>query len=187
MNTLTIYLLSIFLLFVAAIFIFRVLVRGDYLHRGHLSVLSSALQAPLFFVYGGFPSIYLPDEWPVSHVNLVFRIIGLTFITIGLAILFIGVFRLGIPRSLGRQTGLLRETGLYRVTRNPQVLGCALYLIGFVMLWPSWYALGWGLLFAPIIHMMVLTEEEHLRNTYGQAYEQYCDRVPRYLGFSKRR
>lgn len=55
------------------------------------------------------------------------------------------------------------------------------------MLWPSWYALGWGLLFAPIIYMMVLAEEEHLRNTYGQEYEQYCARVPRYLGFSKRR
>jgi hypothetical protein len=87
MNTLTIYLLSIFLLLVAAMLIFRVLVRGDYLHRGYLSVVSSALQALLFFVYGGFPSIYLSGEWPVSHANLVFRIIGLTFVTIGLAIL----------------------------------------------------------------------------------------------------
>jgi protein-S-isoprenylcysteine O-methyltransferase Ste14 len=185
MVTLTIYLLSISLLLIAAVVILRIFVRRDYHRRGHLSVISSALQALLFFVYGGFPYIYLPGEWPVSHVNLVLRVIGLTFITFGLAIILFGVFRLGILRSFGRQTGVLKETGFYRVTRNPQVLGCVLYVIGFVMLWPSWYALGWGLLFVPIIHMMVLTEEEHLLNTYGQDYQQYCNRVPRYLGFPK--
>jgi len=140
-----------------------------------------------FFVYGGFPSIYLPDEWPMSHVNLVLRVIGWTFITIGVAIILYGALRLGILQSLGLQKGIFRETGLYRATRNPQVLGCALYVIGFVMLWPSWAVLGWGILFAPILHIMVLTEEEHLRNTYGQDYERYCNRVPRYLGFSNQR
>ena len=187
MNILTTYLLSITLLFVAAIVIFKVFVRRDYLRRGYLSVPSSALQVLLFFVYGGFPSIYLPDEWPMSHVNLVLRVIGWTFITIGVAIILYGALRLGILQSLGLQKGIFRETGLYRATRNPQVLGCALYVIGFVMLWPSWVALGWGILFAPILHIMVLTEEEHLRNTYGQDYERYCKRVPRYLSFSNQR
>jgi protein-S-isoprenylcysteine O-methyltransferase Ste14 len=187
MSILTIYLLSIILLFIAALFIFIIFVRRDYIRIGYLSATSSALQALLFFVYGGFPSIYLPDEWPVSHVNFFLRLSGLTFITIGLTIILIGVIRLGILRSFGRQTGVMRETGFYRVTRNPQVLGCVLYVTGFVMLWPSWYGLGWGLLFIPIIHIMVLIEEEHLRNTYGQDYELYCYQVPRYLGFPKGR
>lgn len=55
-------------------------------------------------------------------------------------------------------------------------------VIGVAILWPSWYALGWVILAAGF-HMMVLTEEENLRNVYGEEYTQYCKRVPRYLGF----
>jgi protein-S-isoprenylcysteine O-methyltransferase Ste14 len=36
------------------------------------------------------------------------------------------------------------------------------------------------------IYLMVLTEEEHLRNAHGEGYAQYCERVPRYLGFPRR-
>ena len=54
----------------------------------------------------------------------------------------------------------------------------AIALAAGVMLW---YALGWVLIFLVMIHTMVLTEEEHLRNTFGDEYVQYCQRVPRYL------
>jgi protein-S-isoprenylcysteine O-methyltransferase Ste14 len=185
MNILPIYLISISLMIVAAMVVLRVFVRRDYLQRGRLSFLSSALLTLVFFADGGFPSIYLPGDWPVSGVNLPFRVIGLTSLTIGLAILLIGMYRLGILRSIGLQTGVLKETNFYRVSRNPQVLGCVLYVIGFVILWPSWYAMGWGLGLIFVMHIMVLTEEEHLLNTYGQDYEQYCKEVPRYLGFSR--
>ncbi|MBF8295644.1 MAG: hypothetical protein HW389_2189 [Bacteroidetes bacterium] len=30
-----------------------------------------------------------------------------------------------------------------------------------------------------------MTEEEHLRSIYGEEYERYCERVPRYLGFPR--
>lgn len=159
--------------------------RRDYLQRGYLSIGSATLQALIFFLFGGFPSIYLSDDWPVSHVIRVLRISGVTSITIGLAIILIGMFRLGILRSLGMQTGVLKKTSYYRVTRNPQVLGCVLYVIGFIVLWPTWYALGWGVSLLVVLHLMVLTEEEHLRNTYGQDYEGYCRNVPRYLGYPK--
>jgi protein-S-isoprenylcysteine O-methyltransferase Ste14 len=87
--------------------------------------------------------------------------------------------------SLGLQTSVLKETSYYQVTRNPQVLGCVLYVIGFIILWPTWFALGWGSSLIVILHVMVLTEEEHLHNTYGQRYEKYFNKVPRYLGYQK--
>jgi len=37
-----------------------------------------------------------------------------------------------------------------------------------------------------MLHMMVLTEEEHLRERFGVEYECYMEQVPRYLGISKR-
>lgn len=186
MSSLQVYLLSISLLLVISIIFFRVFVRRDYHQRGFLSYGSATLQVLVFFVYGGFPYLYLPDDWPVSQVNLPLRIIGLSSLAIGLVIMLIGILRLGILRSLGLQTGVLKETSSYRVTRNPQVLGCILYVLGFIILWHSWYALGWGLALMAILHVMVLTEEDHLSNTYAQNYEQYCKRVPRYLGYTKK-
>lgn len=91
------------------------------------------------------------------------------------------MFRLGVLRSLGHGTKELEQSSLYRITRNPQALACALYVIGFAMLWPSWYSEGWAFLYFVLIHVMVLTEEEHLLRTYGQQYKVYCKQVPRYI------
>jgi len=46
--------------------------------------------------------------------------------------------------------------------------------------------LFWGLSLMTILHVMVLTEEEYLHNTHGQDYEQYCKRVPCYLGYQNK-
>lgn len=54
-------------------------------------------------------------------------------------------------------------------------------VLGIALRWPSWYALGWMLLFVAMIHMMVITEEEHLRDVFGEEYVRYCKKVPRYL------
>ncbi|HSF83938.1 MAG TPA: isoprenylcysteine carboxylmethyltransferase family protein [Anaerolineales bacterium] len=187
MTGLGIYLLAVFLLLVSAIFVLRGFVRRDYSTRGRLSVVVAALQAIVFFVYGGFPALYLPGDWPVSRVRPWLRESGLVCIVTGLGILILGMLWLGLLRSLGRKTTGLIQGGFYRFSRNPQVLGCVLYIVGFVILWPSWYAAGWGLLFLPIIHVMVLTEEEHLLTIFGSDYRSYCERVPRYLGVPKRR
>ena len=187
MSALSLYLLSLPLLVGVSLLILMGFVRRDYLRRGNLSIPSALLQALIFFAFGGYPSLYLPGDWPVSQVNLVLRVIGLPSLTIGLLIMFIGIYRLGFLRSMGLLTGDLKETSYYRATRNPQVLGCVLYVIGFIILWPSWFALGLGLSLLAILHVMVLTEEEHLHNAYGQAYKQYCNKVPRYLGYPLRR
>jgi protein-S-isoprenylcysteine O-methyltransferase Ste14 len=50
------------------------------------------------------------------------------------------------------------------------------------VLWPSWYGVGWAILYAVVAHTMVLTEEEHLRDVYGEKFVRYCERVPRYIG-----
>ena len=185
MITLGTYLVSISILIFISIFVLRYLVRRDYLQRGQLQIHTSIIQALIFFAYGGFPIIYLPSDWPITYVNPIFRLIGLASLMTGLLIMFNGIYHLGILRSFGLQTGVLKEISYYRVSRNPQVLGCVLYVIGFFILWPSWYALGWGVSLLVNLHIMVLTEEEHLRNTFSQDYEKYCQNVPRYIGFPK--
>lgn len=183
MNSLTVYLLSISLLVGFSLFVLRVIVRRDYLQRGHLSIISAVLQAMLFFAFGGFPAIYLAGDWPISHVSFIPRVIGSASLSIGLMIMFASIWRLGILPSLGVQSGVLRKTSPYHLSRNPQVLGCVWYVIGFCLLWPSWYALGWGISLSAILHVMIITEEEHLCHMYGQDYDKYRESVPRYFGY----
>lgn len=179
--------ISYILLLVFGLVVLRYLVPRDYLKRGKLSPLIASLQALLFFMYGGFPIIYLPLDWPAVIVPPVIHISGVLILLVGLAVLFYCIFRLGIARSIGRGTPGLRQSGIYRASRNPQAIACGLYVIGFFMLWPSWYAVGWAMQYFVLIYIMVLTEEKHLRQIHGQKYVDYCKKVPRYLGLTSYR
>jgi protein-S-isoprenylcysteine O-methyltransferase Ste14 len=87
----------------------------------------------------------------------------------------------GIKRAFGISVDGLQQEGPYKISRNPQVLGGYLLVIGVALQWPSLYSLGWILMYAIIMHWMVITEEEHLNRVFGEEYERYCARVPRYI------
>jgi protein-S-isoprenylcysteine O-methyltransferase Ste14 len=186
MSDLIIYLIAYALLLVYGAAIFRIVVRRDYARRGRLSVAVSILQALVFFVYGGFPILYLADDWPAAHVNQLVHITGLTLIIVGLGFLFYAMIGFGVIRSLGRARQGLKQLGLYRKSRNPQALACSLYVIGFALLWPSWQAVGWAVLYFVLIYLMILTEEEHLLNIHGDEYMKYCQEVPRFISIRKK-
>jgi protein-S-isoprenylcysteine O-methyltransferase Ste14 len=113
--------------------------------------------------------------------------VGSVLIIIGVLAVVAIMGSLGFRRSFGQAVNVLRNTGLYKVTRNPQIVAGSLIVLGVVLRWPSWYAAGWVFLFAVIAHLMVMTEEEHLRAVFGEAYVDYCWRVPRYLRLRRRR
>ncbi|MEA3439404.1 MAG: methyltransferase [Chloroflexota bacterium] len=185
MNTLLIYLVCAALLLSFSFLIFRVSFRRDFHQQGRLSPLSLITGSLVFFCWGGFPYIYGISDWPIVHTSQIALWIGRFFLFGGLAVMFVSMTRLGILRSFGCQQNTLIQRGFYKYSRNPQVAGVVLYGIGFAILWPSWYALGWFLLLLPIVHMMVMSEEEHLHNAFGEAYDDYCQRVPRYIGIPK--
>ena len=181
MSEQSIYLFAYVLLLSSGFIILRIIVRRDYHKRGRLSLIPAILQAVLFFVYGGFPALYLTEDWPAVYVNQFQQLFGLFLLLGGLALLIYGIVFLGFLQSVGRGKPELEQAGLYRLTRNPQALACGCYVLGFTLLWPSWYALAWAVLYVILIHAMVLTEEEHLRRIHGPKYEAYCQQVPRYL------
>jgi protein-S-isoprenylcysteine O-methyltransferase Ste14 len=175
------YLLTYALLLTSGLVILRIVVRREYGNRGQLAPLVATLQAGLFIFYGGFPALYLPEDWPAVSVNQVQHAVGLFLLLGGLALLLYGMVVLGLFRSIGRGEQGLEQAGLYRFTRNPQALACGSYVLGFTLLWPSWFAVGWAALYAILIHAMVLTEEEHLQRIHGDRYNAYRRQVPRYL------
>ncbi len=88
----------------------------------------------------------------------------------------------GLARAFGLESDELKQSGAYGLSRNPQAVAFLIAIIGNTMLWPSWPNLGSVLLLAIIMHIMIATEEEHLRGVFGEDYRRYCARVPRYLG-----
>lgn len=182
----TLYVLSAILLLVFAYIVFRRIVRRDYLQRERLSLLSSLLELLVFAGVMSFPELYNPPEWAwfwkidgsMRPVNM---IIGLIVIICGFTVAFGTMFWFGISRAFGVKTDGIVNTGPYRFSRNPQILGGYLLVLGVFIQWPSWYALGWVILYGVISHMMILTEEEYLTQQYGETYTQFLEKVPRYL------
>ena len=187
LNThLLVYLILALLLLITAHVVFRRVVRRDYLHRGHLTLVSSFLQLLIFAGIMSFPYLFNPPEWPwfwrlegptVSQL----QILGLVFIVLGFVVAFGTMAWFGFRRAFGFEVEGLICIGPYRISRNPQILGGYLLVIGTIVQWPSWYALGWIILFGIIGHWMIITEEEYLRTKFGIEYELYCEHTPRYL------
>jgi protein-S-isoprenylcysteine O-methyltransferase Ste14 len=181
-----VYFVAAFLLLILAFIIFRVCVRRDYQRKGRLTWFSTSLEVLIFAVHANFSYIYIPAKWPALPLlpeNPFHLAAGLTVSIIGLIGVVFGMTGLGFRRAFGQEVGELKQSGFYGLTRNPQILAYGFVVVGFAVLWPSWYSLGWVVLYAVIAQMMVLTEEEHLRKIGGEAYERYCERVPRYISF----
>jgi protein-S-isoprenylcysteine O-methyltransferase Ste14 len=183
---LDIFLLVVFLLLGSAFVVFRQFVRRNYLHRGHLTGLSSLLQLLIFAGLMSFPCLFNPPEWagfwllagPTSRQQ---QILGLVIILLGFLVAFGTMGWFGMRRAFGLEAKGLITTGPYRFTRNPQILGGYLMVIGVAVQWPSWFAIIWIVLYGVIGHWMIVTEEEHLRSLLGEEYVRYCQKAPRYL------
>jgi protein-S-isoprenylcysteine O-methyltransferase Ste14 len=185
------YILYAATLLVAAYSVFRKIVRKDYLEHGRLKWSSSLLQLLIFFGLMCFPYVYNPIEWQFFwEIDITsdpgYVLAGFTLIILGFAVAFGTMFWFGLGRAFGVKTSGIIQSGPYRYSRNPQILGGYLLVIGISMQWPSLYSFGWVILYGVVSHMMILTEEEYLSKQYREAYTQYCKEVPRYLLLRKR-
>lgn len=184
MRTVVYFILAAALL-VAALVLFRVIVRRDYQRKGRLSLVSGLLELLIFSLWAWFAYEYRPTDWPALHVGLAIKIIGWILFAGGFTVSFVAMGWLGMARSFGWAPDVLKQSLLYSVTRNPQSVAFMLGMVGYLMLWPSWYGLGAVVLVAAIVHMMILTEEEHLQAAHGDEFARYCERVPRYVSFRR--
>jgi protein-S-isoprenylcysteine O-methyltransferase Ste14 len=166
--------------------IFRIVVRWDYRRNNRLTWYITLLQAVVYFLHGSLAYLYLPVKYltiPPLSGNHILNIFGLVFIGLALILLLTTMGMLGYAKTMGVELKELKETGFYRFSRNPQLIFYNFFLIGIALLWPSWYAIPWIMVYYILAHMMVTTEEENLRSKFGNSYLDYCSRVPRYLAF----
>ena len=102
---------------------------------------------------------------------------------LGFALLFAGRSGLGESFRIGsaKESTGLKQTGLYRFSRNPMYVGvyatlCAAVLgtLNPILLLVAVYVIA-------VHHRIVLAEEVQLRQVFGEEYRTYSTRVRRYI------
>lgn len=82
----------------------------------------------------------------------------------------------------------LVESGIYRFSRNPMYLGFSVLLLGVAFKFNSWAAVPGPLALAFWLHrFQIRPEERFLRERFGEAFDAYCRRVPRWIGWPSSR
>lgn len=125
--------------------------------------------------------ILLPIELLVSPVGIWS---GLAMIFAGRVLTSVAVFQL--RRRHRRDWHDLQPSGLFRVTRNPILVGMYLFYLGNCVWLPSPILWAGFFLYAWNMHQRVLMEEDFLRARMGAAYATYLESVPRYFGWPRR-
>ncbi len=84
---------------------------------------------------------------------------------------------------IGEEPGKLIREGIYRFSRNPMYLSVLLVVFGQAIFFKSSEVAFYGIALFFLFHLVVVfIEEPHLRSERGSAYEEYVQRVPRWLG-----
>jgi protein-S-isoprenylcysteine O-methyltransferase Ste14 len=159
----------------------------EYRQQGKLSWFGSLVHISMFAINGMFIGML---TWGMERIP---RMDGMPWLGIPLMVIGLGIvvyamdlFR-QFSRWMGNATPGLVIGGLYRFSRNPQSVGYGLLILGTVIAWGR--MLGWiGFLsYIVLVYCVVRVEEEHLARVYGQAYRDYCLRIPRFIGLPRKK
>jgi len=88
----------------------------------------------------------------------------------------------GMPElSEARYPGTLLNEGIYARVRHPRYVEILLLSLAYALFANYLGAYVLILLLLPAIYLLVVIEERELRDRFGEAYEDYCRRVPRFV------
>jgi protein-S-isoprenylcysteine O-methyltransferase Ste14 len=145
--------------------------------------------------------LYDRKRWTTPQY--IFTVIGKIFSFINIIMILLAPIRLGIPFIVGvifyiaGLTGLAvsvvhyRDSplgepiiaGLYRVSRNPQMISIFILFCGMILIIGSWINLIFLSITIACSHFSILGEEKRLTEQYGESYVAYTNQVPRYFAF----
>ena len=104
---------------------------------------------------------------------------GLVLACGGLAVV-VAAWRERGPGSLEEPAALV-TTGMHGVSRNPIYLGCTAVHLGLAGATRNGWMMATCPVSAVLVHRWVLREERWLHGRFGDEYDTYRSRVPRYL------
>ncbi len=113
---------------------------------------------------------------------------------LGTAWLYIGLFvyLFGMIFTIVAGTNLVNTPldrpatkGLYRISRNPIYLGTFLIFTGTGIACASWLILLLAVIWIILCDILVIPEERWCLEKYGDAYREYMNRTPKWMGMPK--
>ncbi len=103
-------------------------------------------------------------------------------ILVGGTVAAVGVLIRALASGHVKKNAELTMTGPYAYSRNPLYVGSIVIGIGFGAAALSWWiALGLAVLFLAIYIPVIRSEEAFLRSQFAE-FDEYCRRVPRFIG-----
>lgn len=111
-------------------------------------------------------------------IDSIFLIIGTIFYTLG----FVG-FIVALFNYKNTSTDQPVTKGLYRISRHPQIITLLILFLGVCIAIGSWFILLIILVFSSFIHLRIMAEEKTCLEQYGDSYQEYMEKVPRYFLF----
>ena len=126
---------------------------------------------PFVLVY----SIFLPLK-----LGTVWLYVGLPILALSLVMYVVTIINIANTPVDKPVTG-----GIYRVSRHPIYFSGFLLNLSIGIACASWVIMLCAILWIVFFHFVVPTEERFLIEQYGDAYREYMNRSPRWLGLPK--
>ena len=123
------------------------------------------------FIYSIFLPLQLETAW--FYIGLALSVLGVVIWTI--AIVNIVNIPLGEPWN----------KGLYRYSRHPMTLAGYLIFVGAGIASASWIFLLFSILYIVLSAIPTIAEERFCLEKFGDAYREYMNRTPRWIGIPK--
>ena len=113
--------------------------------------------------------------------------LGTAWFYVGLPITLLGLITYTIVLINWATTPLDNQVsrGLYRYSRHPMYVTMFVFLLGLGIATASWVLLLLFIVFVVGCAVFVNVEERSCLDKYGDAYREYMDRTPRWIGIPK--
>jgi len=178
-----IYLVAFFLRNLKTYFSAKASIRGKS-RKLTISLLLSVIVYLLIFIQLFYPVfIGFLVELDFLHIDFI-GYIGYLLIFIALVIGLAALFEMRNSWRVGikyDQKTELVTTGIYVISRNPYFLSYDLLFLGIWFIFPSIIFLLLIFSLAIAFHLMILEEEDYLKNAQGAIYQDYKNQVRRYF------
>jgi len=124
-----------------------------------------------FIIYSFFLPLKLGTAW--LYLGLFVYLFGMIFTVVA------GINLVNTP--LDRPA----TKGLYHISRNPIYLGTNLIFTGIGIACASWLFLSLTVIWIILYALLIAPEERWCLEKYGNAYREYMNRTPRWIGIPK--
>lgn len=150
---------------------------------------------PILVVLAVLAAVALDAIWPAASLlegaGPGLRIAGIAIAGLGIGLDLAAMVTMHRARTNilpHRAAGHLVTGGVFAISRNPIYLGNTLLLLGVAMALARPWLLATAVIAALLVDRLAIRREErHLAARFGQAFEDYMQRVPRWFGLQRRR